>query len=348
MSGSGEALRVVDAGPDDAEPVLEVIRRAFTARPALVPPSTALEETEQSVQAVLSAAGGLLVLRRDRPVGALLFDDSRTGLLGLRRVSVDPAHQSHGVASAMVGVAEDVAAHRNLDGVWLQARLELPETLSFWRRRGYVELTRNGPMLELGKALWLASSLPTAEATERFGRQLAGLLRAGDVVLLDGELGAGKTTLARGLGAGLGVRGEVTSPTFVLARVHPARGDGPALVHVDAYRLDGAAELDDLDLDETQEHAVTVVEWGAGLSEELADSWLEVRLERWSEGGEAALASAGPDRAATSVEPSPDGRVVSVRPRGPRWVGAPLRSRLLGSAPPPNQPPATNLMAGYT
>ena len=329
----GAALRVVDAGPDDAEAVLGVIRRAFAARPQLVPPSTALEESADSVRAVLGGAGGLLVLRRDQPVGALVFDDSHAGLLGLRRVSVDPAHQAHGVASAMVGVAEDVAEGRGLDGVWLQARVELPETVSFWQRRGYVVLARRGPMLQLGKALWLASSLPTAEATERFGRQLAGLLRAGDVVLLDGELGAGKTTLTRGLGAGLGVRGEVTSPTFVLARVHPSLGEGPALVHVDAYRLGGAAELDDLDLDETLERAVTVVEWGAGLAEELAESWLDVRLQRWSEGGRAALAAAGPRRDIPTAQPSPDSRVVSVRPHGPRWVGAPLRSRLLGAAP---------------
>ncbi len=334
MSGSaGAALRVVDAGPDDAEAVLAVIRRAFAARPALVPPSTALEESESTVRAALAGAGGLLVLRRDRPVGALLFDDSRTGLLGMRRVSVDPAHQAHGVASAMVGVAEDVAEGRGLDGVWLQARVELPETVSFWRRRGYVDLTRSGPMLQLGKALWLAAELPTAEATEAFGRRLAGLVQAGDVVLLSGELGAGKTTLTRGLGAGLGVRGEVTSPTFVLARVHPSLAAGPALVHVDAYRLGGAAELDDLDLDETLERAVTVVEWGAGLAEELAGSWLDVRLQRWTEGGRAALAAAGQHRDTASDRSSPDSRVASVRPHGARWVGAPLRSRLLGAAP---------------
>jgi tRNA threonylcarbamoyladenosine biosynthesis protein TsaE len=159
------ALRVVDAGPDDAEAVLGVIRRAFAARPQLVPPSTALEESADSVRAVLGGAGGLLVLRRDQPVGALVFDDSHAGLLGLRRVSVDPAHQAHGVASAMVGVAEDVAEGRGLDGLWLQARVELPETVSFWQRRGYVVLARRGPMLQLGKALWLAAELPTPEAT---------------------------------------------------------------------------------------------------------------------------------------------------------------------------------------
>ena len=88
--------------------------------------------------------------------------------------------------------------------------------------------------------------LETAEDTRAFGERLAGLLRAGDLVLLTGELGAGKTTLARGIGAALGVRGPVTSPTFVIARSHPSLVGGPALVHVDAYRLGGLAELDDL------------------------------------------------------------------------------------------------------
>ncbi len=335
LSSPGSALRVVDAEPEHSEHVLAVIRRAFAARAPLDPPSTALAETEQSVRDVLSRAGGLLVLRRDVPVGALLFDDTRPGLLGLRRVSVDPAHQSHGVASAMVGVAEDAAEGRQLDGVWLHAREELPATLSFWRRRGYVDIGRDGRMLVLGKALWLAAALPTPETTYAFGQRLAGLMRGGDVVVLTGELGAGKTTLTRGIGAGLGVRGDVTSPTFVLARVHPALGSGPDLVHVDAYRLGGAAELDDLGLDESLERSVTVVEWGAGLAEDLADSWLDVRLQRWDEGGNAALAAAGPGRdELTTAAPSAECRVVSVRPQGPRWVGAPLRSRLLGRPDP--------------
>ena len=122
--------------------------------------------------------------------------------------------------------------------------------------------------------------LPTAADTEALGRRLAHRLRAGDLVLLSGELGAGKTTLARGLGAGLGVRGDVTSPTFVIARVHPSLTGGPALVHVDAYRLGSLAEVDDLDLDTSLDQAVTVVEWGAGLVEELAEDRLEIELVR--------------------------------------------------------------------
>src|ERR1700683_5713564 len=105
----------------------------------------------------------------------------------------------------------------------------------------------------------------TAESMRDLGRQLAGLLRAGDRVLLPGPLGAGKTTLVQGIGAGLGVRGPVTSPTFVIARVHPVlAGPGPALVHADAYRLGRFSEGDDLDLDADMARAVTRVEWGEG------------------------------------------------------------------------------------
>ena len=118
--------------------------------------------------------------------------------------------------------------------------------------------------------------LDTAEM-EALGARLAPLLRAGDLVLLNGELGAGKTTLARGLGVALGARGAVTSPTFVLAREHPT-ASGVPLVHVDAYRLATGRELDDLDLD--FDHSIVVVEWGAGKLDGVSESWLSVDIER--------------------------------------------------------------------
>ncbi|HEY8306411.1 MAG TPA: tRNA (adenosine(37)-N6)-threonylcarbamoyltransferase complex ATPase subunit type 1 TsaE [Lapillicoccus sp.] len=121
-------------------------------------------------------------------------------------------------------------------------------------------------------------TLASSEDTHAFGMRLGRLLRAGDLVVLTGGLGAGKTTLTQGIGAGLGVRGPVTSPTFVIARVHPSTVGGPALVHVDAYRLGGALELDDLDLDTDVADSVTVVEWGHGVAERLADAYLEVVL----------------------------------------------------------------------
>jgi tRNA threonylcarbamoyladenosine biosynthesis protein TsaE len=148
------------------------------------------------------------------------------------------------------------------------------------------------------------------------GRSIAAVLRAGDLVVLSGDLGAGKTTLTQGVGAGLGVRHDVTSPTFVIARVHPPAGDGPALVHVDAYRLSSLAEVDDLDLDASLADSVTVVEWGEGLVEALADDRLEIRLRRprGDEDGGADVAPFDGD------EP----RTVEVTGFGARWRGVDL------------------------
>jgi tRNA threonylcarbamoyladenosine biosynthesis protein TsaE len=156
--------------------------------------------------------------------------------------------------------------------------------------------------------------LADAEATREYGRVLAGLLHAGDLVLLTGALGSGKTTLTQGIGAGLGVRGQVASPTFIIARVHPSLGDGPPLVHVDAYRLGSMEELDALDLDAGLEESVTVVEWGEGLAEVLAEDRLEVEIER---------PHGGLGRAAV-VDAEVGVRHVTVRGVGPRWAGVEL------------------------
>ncbi len=145
--------------------------------------------------------------------------------------------------------------------------------------------------------------LAHVDDTRAFGRALGALLRAGDLVLLTGELGAGKTTLAQGIAEGLGVRGPITSPTFVIARVHPSLVAGPDLVHVDAYRLSGLDELDDLDLDTTLENSVTVVEWGHGLAEGLTDDRLEVVL---------------------TADPGTEARTVTVAAHGARWAGVDL------------------------
>ena len=130
-----------------------------------------------------------------------------------------------------------------------------------------------------------ARVLATVDDTRAYGAALAGILRAGDLVLLSGPLGAGKTALAQGIGAGLGVRGMVTSPTFVIARVHrPGRPGGLTLVHADAYRLGGVddprGEVDALDLDASMDESVTVVEWGEGMVEQLVEAYLEVRIDR--------------------------------------------------------------------
>lgn len=141
--------------------------------------------------------------------------------------------------------------------------------------------------------------------TRRVAEVLATVLRAGDLLVLDGPLGAGKTTFTQGLGEGLGVRGPVASPTFVIARVHPSLTGGTALVHVDAYRLGGSADLEDLDLEADLDDAVTVVEWGRDRVEHLADSHLLIELVRPTQ-------VADPDR---PEEP----RTLRLLPSGPRW-----------------------------
>jgi tRNA threonylcarbamoyladenosine biosynthesis protein TsaE len=177
----------------------------------------------------------------------------------------------------------------------------------------------------------------TQELAERLGRQL----RAGDLLVLTGELGAGKTTFTQGLGRGLGVRTGIISPTFVLVRRHPnvpdgPRPGGPDLVHVDAYRLGSAAEVDDIDLEDTVDTAVTVVEWGAGKVEHLAESRLEVVLER-AVGAVALGPGATPGAGAPPQDPvhdpagDEDGdeagddepRRITLTGIGPRWADGP-------------------------
>ena len=142
----------------------------------------------------------------------------------------------------------------------------------------------------------------SADDTHALGLRVSALLRAGDLLVLSGDLGAGKTTFTQGLGEGLQVRGGVTSPTFVISRVHPSLVGGPALVHVDAYRLAGLAELDDLDLDTSLDRAVTVVEWGEGLAEGLSESRLEVHIVRGD-----------------GADDDSEARRVEITPVGPRW-----------------------------
>jgi tRNA threonylcarbamoyladenosine biosynthesis protein TsaE len=185
--------------------------------------------------------------------------------------------------------------------------------------------------------------VPTADQMRDLGRRLAGLLRAGDLVVLSGPLGAGKTTLAQGIGAGLGVRGLVTSPTFVIARVHPNLGTGPDLVHADAYRLGSRAEVDDLDLDADLASSVTVVEWGEGLVEELADSCLQIGIEPavLDSGQAGTVLSSGEAAEITSGEAAELAadldlpRTVQVRAFGHRWhEAAGVARTVLASEPP--------------
>lgn len=160
--------------------------------------------------------------------------------------------------------------------------------------------------------------LGDAEATRGYGRALAAVLGPGDLVVLTGALGSGKTTLTQGIGDGLGVRGQVASPTFIIARVHPSLRGGPPLVHVDAYRLGSMEELDALDLDAGLEESVTVVEWGEGLVEVLSADRLEVFIDR---------PHGGLDTSAAVVDAEVGVRHVTVTGVGHRWSGVTLPER---------------------
>ena len=305
-------VAVHEVGPERAADVVAVVHAAFGARPVLDPPATATDESVESVAETLESHRGLLALAGEQPVGAMLLAPDGH-LLRMRRVSVHPEAQNAGVAGAMIGTAERIAAEEGYDGLVLGARAELPSTVDFWRHLGYDELDREGTWLTMAKALPVEAEAVSADDTHALGVRLAAVLRAGDLVILSGDLGAGKTTFTQGLGEGLKVRGQITSPTFVISRVHPSLAGGPALVHVDAYRLGGIEELDDLDLDTSLDEAVTVVEWGEGVAEGLADTRLEVTITR----------ARGDDPHGES-----DPRHVRFTPVGARWIGAGLHEAL--------------------
>jgi len=184
------------------------------------------------------------------------------------------------------------------------------------------------------EALWERSiEIPTADGTQALGAALGRVLEAGDLLVLTGELGAGKTTFTQGLAEGLGVRAGVISPTFVLVRIHPnlpdgLRPGGPDLVHVDAYRLESTAEIDDIDLENTMDTSVTVVEWGRGRVEHLAESRLDVELHR-SVGGAAAGGTATPAASGADAvldfdtDEDDEPRTIVFRGFGPRWAAVP-------------------------
>lgn len=314
MTGAGQQapLVVTEVGPERAGDVVEVVHAAFGARPQLDPPSTATDETPGSVAEALTGHPGLVATRGDVTVGALLLEPEGR-LLRMRRVSVHPGAQGGGTAGALVGAAERVAEAAGYDGLVLAAREELPATVEFWHHLGYAELERDGTCLTMVKALPVEVIATSAQDTRGLGARLGRVLGPGDLVILSGDLGAGKTTFTQGLGEGLRVRGGITSPTFVISRIHPSEVGGPALVHVDAYRLGGFGELDDLDLDTSLDEAVTVVEWGEGLAEGLADDRLVVSILR-ARGDDALLEE--------------DPRHLRFTPLGARWIRAGLRSVL--------------------
>lgn len=271
----------------DASALVEVIHAAFSARRSAGPPPAALSESEESVARALGEGFGLIARVDGRPAGAVLVGvhvdargDNPAAIATWHRVSVHPDFQRHGIATMMIETAEELAALRGCTFAQLNVRIEFPELLAWWRELGYEVLSRGETLLQVGRELPVAFEVPTGDDMFQLGEWIARVVKAGDLIIATGSLGAGKTTFTQGLGSGLGVEGPVVSPTFVLSRVHPAAEGRPTLVHVDAYRLGDGAELDDIDLDETAADAVTLVEWGEGVAERLNADRLMLSIER--------------------------------------------------------------------
>jgi tRNA threonylcarbamoyladenosine biosynthesis protein TsaE len=296
----GRKLELVFAEPGDAEAIAEVILDAFGHRPPVEPPPPALTENPQSVRAALAAGFGVLALVEDEPAGVVIVSISGVEA-GVHRVSVRPSFQRHGIASAMVTVVLEALSLRLVQRVELAARAEFPEVLSWWHRHGFRQVARAGTSLRLSQELPVCVIAASAGDTKQLGRRVAQLVRPADLIIASGELGAGKTTFAQGLGDGMGVTGAVISPTFVLSRVHPCHAQGPALVHVDAYRLASAAELEDLDLDASAAESVTLIEWGKGMAEGLSTDRLEIDIRR-------------------GMDPADETRWIFLTGIGPRWA----------------------------
>lgn len=315
---SEQQLRLRVAEPADAATMLAVIRAAFDARPPVDPPADYLFDTVESITQAITADACVVAELTDSSttdaemVGCMLLQ-SDGSLATLARVSVVPEHRRLGIAEAMVRGAVELATDLGATQVQLLARREFPETRGWWERHGFRAVREEATGSILQRTLPVRIKVPTAEAMRALGRHLAALLRGGDVIIATGDLGAGKTTFTQGLGAGLGVGSPVISPTFVLSRVHSSLTGGPGLVHVDAYRLSSAAELEDIDLDESLADSVTLIEWGAGLAEGLAESWLDIDIRR-------------------SDDPDDETRVVYVVGTGERWLGVDLHQEL-ASAP---------------
>ncbi len=291
----------------DAPEMLRVIQAAFSARRPVDPPPAALADTLASVEAALAAGWGICAEIDGQLVGCLLLHhDGQTATL--QRVSVLPSATGGGIAKAIVLGAISLAVDAGCRTVELLCRREFPELVSWWGKHGFTIVRETPAGLILARDLPVARTACSAQQMQDLGAELAQVLRPGDVILAIGDLGAGKTTLAQGIGRGLRVAGPIISPTFVISRIHPSLDDGPDLVHVDAYRMADAGELADIDLDATLARSVTLIEWGQGLAEWLAEDRLEIDIDR---------------------EIGDDCRRITFTGVGPRWAGAlePLRKR---------------------
>jgi tRNA threonylcarbamoyladenosine biosynthesis protein TsaE len=301
------------ATPHDAAQVLAVTRAAFALGPPLEPPSRAVSETPDQTIADLTERIAV-VGEQDGVVVAALRLRREGDAVWLRRAAVAPSMWRRAIGSRLVSWTHaHLAETTDIAELRVGVRSARAGARRFWEEQGYAPSTTHDYWQELRRDPPYAGAVPTATAMRELGTRLAALLQPGDLVVCIGGLGAGKTTLAQGIGAGLGVSGAVTSPTFVLAREHrsAAGGRGVPFVHVDTYRLgavaDPLAEVDALDLDTALDEAVTFVEWGEGLVEQLTSNRVEVRLR---------------------ADPATESRAVTIDALGARWAGVDLRVAL--------------------
>ncbi len=290
------------ATPEDAPAMLRVIHEAFAHRRHVDPPPAALADTVTDIEHALEVGHGVCAVV-DGEVVACLLVELHGPVATLRRVSVSPGAAGGGLARALAEAAGELAATLGGRRVELLTRREFPELVTWWQRHGFTVVREEPDGYILGRDLPVVVDILTTEFMQELGERIAEVLRPGDVLVVDGELGAGKTTLAQGLGRGLGITGPVISPTFVISRVHRSLDAGPHLVHVDAYRLGDAAELSDIDLDASLADSVTYIEWGRGKAEWLAEDRLEIDILR-------------------STDPTTELRTVRLTGVGQRWEGA--------------------------
>ncbi|WP_332836181.1 tRNA (adenosine(37)-N6)-threonylcarbamoyltransferase complex ATPase subunit type 1 TsaE [Propioniciclava soli] len=276
----GRRLAVRTLTPDEAPRALEIVQRAFAARPRIGARAQAFSDDADGFRRVAASGGAFAATLDGEPVGVTLVTHRDDGSVRIGRVGVLAEHREQGVATFLITVILDLLASRGEAEVHLLARREYPHLRRWWEQHGFTVDGDEGDCHVMRRPLPVSVAVPDADAMRALGQRLAGLFAPGDLVIATGDLGAGKTTLTQGIGAGLGVEGPVISPTFVLARVHRSVTGGPDLVHVDAYRLGSFAELDDLDLDASLPASVTLVEWGAGVAEQLASDRLHIDIRR--------------------------------------------------------------------
>lgn len=287
-----QEIEILAARPEDAQRIVDVIGHPDLSEPS----SLSVDE----IRKLLETEIGVLALADGEPVGALFLDVTKSLL---HDVHVIPQVQDEGIGAEMIRAVAELAADQG--ATELHVNCPTSKTARGWYLdNGFVSTGSS----ELTRKLPLRVIVPDAGAMKKLGAKLAKILVPGDMIIASGELGAGKTTFTQGLGAGMGVSGPVISPTFVLSRIHENE-NGPALIHVDAYRLGSAAELEDLDLELQMENAVTLVEWGDGLAEGLRENRLNLEILRAS-------------------NPADQTRIVYLDGVGPRWQDVDLAAEL--------------------